>query len=68
MMDFDGFCVGIFNGDRDKYVHLDYTQQAVEAYKNAELVVMEGSGHGFRGKARDQVKERMVSFVLQGPK
>ena len=56
----------IFNGDQDKYVHLDYTQQAVEAYENAELVVMEGSGHGFRGKARDQVKERMVSFVLKG--
>ena len=58
----------IFNGDQDKYVHLDYTQQAVEAYENAELVVMEGSGHGFRGQARDQVKERMVSFVLQGSK
>ena len=56
----------IFNGDQDKYVHLEYTQQAVEAYENAELVVMEGSGHGFRGQARDQVKERMVSFVLQG--
>ena len=54
----------IFNGDQDKYVHLDYTQQAVEAYENAELVVMEGSGHGFRGEARNQVKERMVSFIL----
>ena len=54
----------IFNGDQDKYVHLDYSQQAVEAYEDAELVVMKGSGHGFRGKARDQVKKRMVSFVL----
>ena len=54
----------IFNGDQDKYVHLDYTQQAAWAYENAELVIMEGSGHGFRGQARDQVKERMVSFVL----
>ena len=54
----------IFNGDQDKYVHLEYTQQAVAAYKNAELIVLEGSGHGFHGKARDRVKEKMVSFVL----
>ena len=53
----------IFNGDKDKYVLLEYTQQAVEAYDDAELVVLEGSGHGFRGAARDQVKKMMVSFV-----
>lgn len=53
----------IFNGDKDKYVHLEYTQQAAEAYDDAELVVMEGSGHGFRGEARDKVKRMMASFV-----
>ena len=56
----------IFNGDQDKYVHLEYTRRAVEAYAHAELVILEGSGHGFRGKARDQVKKKMVSFVMQG--
>lgn len=53
----------IFNGDKVKYVHLEYTQQAASFYDHAELVIMEGSGHGFRGEARDQVKRKMVSFV-----
>ena len=55
----------IFNGDKDKYVHLEYTQKAAEAYDDAELVVMEGSGHGFGGEARDRVKSLMVSFVSE---
>ena len=53
----------IFNGDEDKYVPLEYTQMAAEAYENAELVVLEGSGHGFKGAARDEVKEKMVNFI-----
>ena len=53
----------IFNGDEDKYVPLEYTRQAEDAYKDARLFVIEGSGHGFSGKDRSFVKEQMVSFV-----
>ncbi|MBQ1491581.1 MAG: alpha/beta hydrolase, partial [Blautia sp.] len=55
----------LFNGDKDKYVPLENTQKACEAYENAKLVVLKGSGHGFSGKARDTVKEKMVSFVWE---
>ena len=56
----------IFNGDEDTYVPLECTKKASEAYENVELIVMEGSGHGFRGTARVQVKEKMKQFILSG--
>ncbi len=55
----------IFNGDEDKYVPLECTRQAITAYENADLIVMEGSGHGFRGTARQEVKEKMVEFIKE---
>ncbi len=55
----------IFNGDEDKYVPLKYTKEAAEAYDNAEIIVMEGSGHGFKGAARLKVKEKMVEFIRE---
>lgn len=54
----------IFNGDKDTYVPLEYSEQAAEAYKDARLVVLEGSGHGFKGANRQKVKEEMTAFIL----
>ena len=53
----------IFNGDQDKYVPAAYSAQAAEAYEDARLVILEGSGHGFGGKNREQVKNEMVRFI-----
>ena len=55
--------VMIFNGDQDRYVPLSLTRIAAEAYENAELVVIEGAGHGFRGENRTLVKERSLWFI-----
>lgn len=40
-----------------------FTRMAQEACADARLVVLEGSGHGFHGAARDRVKEEMAAFV-----
>ena len=58
----------IFNGDQDKYVPLEFTEKAAEAYDHAELVVVEGSGHGFGGTDRLMVKQKMTDYIrkLQG--
>ena len=58
----------IFNGDEDKYVPLEFTEKAAEAYDHAELIVVEGSGHGFGGTDRMMVKRKMTEYIrkLQG--
>ena len=36
----------IFHGDADQVVDISYSEKALEVYNSAELVVLEGSGHG----------------------
>ena len=58
--------VVIFNGDKDKYVPLEYSKQAKENYRNAKLFVIEGAGHGFSGSNRNFVKQQMEQFIKEG--
>ena len=39
----------IIHGTADTVVPLSYSERALEVYQNAELITIEGAGHGFYG-------------------
>ena len=47
--------VKIYHGDSDRLVPLSYAQKAAESFKNAELIVFGGEGHGFSTSARKKL-------------
>ena len=53
----------ILHGDKDPLVPLSYSRRALEAFENAELIVMPGQGHGFAGKGRREAMERELAFL-----
>lgn len=53
----------ILHGDQDKLVPMRYSERAVKAFQNAELIVMPGQGHGFRGSGREEAKEKELAFM-----
>ena len=53
----------ILHGDRDLLVPMSYSERAVKAFPNAELVVMPGQGHGFLGTGRGEAKKRELAFM-----
>ena len=53
----------IFHGDADQIVDLSYSERAAQMYPSAELVVVEGGGHGFFGDAMLDEIEQSVAFV-----
>ncbi len=55
----------ILHGDRDFLVPLSFSERALEAFPNAELTVMPGQGHGFRGPGRREAMEREIAFLLE---
>ena len=55
----------IQHGDQDMLVPLCYSQRAAEVFPSAELVVLPGQGHGFRGEYRTQAMERELNFFRQ---
>lgn len=70
--------VYIIHGSADAVVGSDYSERAVEAYRskrageyegiedverNVELVVLEGAGHGYHGKANEVAKEILEKFI-----
>ena len=55
----------IQHGDQDALVPLRYSQRAAEVFPSAELVVLPGQGHGFRGEYRVQAMERELAFFRQ---
>ena len=52
----------LFHGTDDKYVPMAYVQRAAKEL-DAELIVVEGAGHGFTGEDRDTVAQTAVAFV-----
>lgn len=54
----------ILHGDRDGIVPLEYSRKAAAIYASAELVVMPGQDHGFRGEARAEAMRRETEFFL----
>lgn len=53
----------ILHGDKDPLVALDYSERALKAFSGAELIVMPGQGHGFRGAGREEAKEKELAFM-----
>lgn len=62
MANFDG-PVLILHGDRDTLVPMSYSDRAMETFRNAELIVMPGQGHGFRGSGREDAKKKELAFL-----
>lgn len=53
----------ILHGDRDRIVPIAYSERAVRMFPSAELVVMEGQGHGFSGRVRRRAAELALAFL-----
>ena len=53
----------IFHGTADSIVPLSYSERAVTTFPSAELVTIEGAGHGFSGEDDQYVTKRSVDFV-----
>ena len=53
--------VKIYHGDSDKLVDLSYAQKAAESFKNSELTVFGGEGHGFSTSARKKLVDLICS-------
>ena len=53
----------IVHGDADSIAPISYSQQAVELYPAAELVTLDGAGHGFYGTAQREAEDQIISFL-----
>ena len=53
--------VKIYHGDSDRLVPLSYASKAAESFKNAELMVFGGEGHGFSSSARKKLIDLICS-------
>ena len=62
MSDYPGDVL-IFHGTADTIVPLSYSERAVTVFPSAELVTIEGAGHGFIGEDEQHVTKLSVDFV-----
>lgn len=53
----------ILHGDQDEVVPYSYSEKAVEVYEHAELVRMEGEGHGFTPDGSRKAMEMVLRFL-----
>jgi len=53
----------IVHGTKDRIVNPDYSVCAREAYANASLRIIEGGGHGFRGKHDEEAIGHLREFA-----
>lgn len=53
----------VLHGDRDRIVPIAYSERAARTLLSAELVTMEGQGHGFSGRARERATELVLAFL-----
>lgn len=53
----------ILHGDWDWLVPMSYSERAVKAFPNAQMVVMPGQGHGFLGTGREEAKKKELAFL-----
>lgn len=53
----------IVHGDADRIVDISYSERAAGVYRNAELDVIEGAGHGFWGGALQESVDDMLAFL-----
>lgn len=53
----------IVQGDKDAIVPMSYVERAEKHYKNAELVVLQGEGHGFTPSGGKKARELVLEFM-----
>ncbi|MCR5167434.1 MAG: alpha/beta fold hydrolase [Oscillospiraceae bacterium] len=53
----------ILHGDKDDIVPYSYSERAVEIYDHAELIKMDGEGHGFSMQGGQTAKEKVLEFL-----
>lgn len=53
----------ILHGDKDAIVPLDYSVQAQQIYKKAELITMTGEGHGFTPAGAKMAQQKALEFM-----
>ncbi len=54
----------IIHGTSDFIVNYDYAVELADAYPSAELITIEGGGHGFMGEGLTLALDATVAFVL----
>lgn len=53
----------IVHGNSDNIVPISYSERAVEEYSSAQLLVIDGAGHGFAGSQLDDACNAAVDFI-----
>lgn len=53
----------IVQGDKDTIVPLRVAQRAEQLYKNAELMVLPGEGHGFTSHGAKSAMGKVLEFM-----
>ncbi len=53
----------ILHGDQDEIVPYAYSERAVEVYEHAQLVRMEGEGHGFSPEGVEKAMKMVLDFL-----
>ncbi|MDE7308537.1 MAG: alpha/beta fold hydrolase [Lachnospiraceae bacterium] len=53
----------ILHGDRDEIVPLSYSVEAQKKYPHAELITMNGEGHGFSPTGANTAKEKVLEYL-----
>lgn len=55
----------IIHGTADSLVPVSYSEKAVKSFPSAELIKIEGAGHGFYGKDRAEAVAASIRFVKE---
>lgn len=55
----------LLHGTIDKIVNLEYAKKAVSCYPDCRFEIIEGGGHGFKGKYDKQAIEIMKEFMIK---
>ena len=53
----------IIHGTSDSIAPISYSERAAEAFPNAQLIKIDGAGHGFGGNTMDQASQLAISFI-----
>ena len=54
----------IIHGDKDNIVPIEYSNRAIQNYKNAKLITIKGAGHGFNGTDSKNAGLETSKFIL----
>lgn len=60
--------VRIVHGTEDPVVPVTYSQKAAAVYRNAEVTILEGEGHGFTQEGCKKVTQMVERFIMAGQK